>query len=47
MEVFFNDFSDEKIHMIDNETLDTICNNAEEHLREYKRSMFNNERKQL
>ena len=24
-----------------------ICNNAEEHLREYKRSMFNNERKQL
>lgn len=28
--------------MIDNETLDTICNNAEEHLREYKRSMFNN-----
>ena len=26
---------------------DKICNNAEEHLREYKRSMFNNERKQL
>ena len=42
VEVFFNAFSDEKIHMID-----TICNNAEEHLREYKRSMFNNERKQL
>lgn len=47
VEVFFNAFLDEKIHMIDNETLDTICNNAEEHLREYKRSMFNNERKQL
>ena len=31
VEVFFNAFSDEKIHMIDNETLDTICNNAEEH----------------
>ena len=26
---------------------DNICNNAEEHLSEYKRSMFNNERKQL
>lgn len=26
---------------------DKICNNSEEHLREYKRSMFNNERKQL
>ena len=26
---------------------DKICNNAEEHLREYKRSMLNNERKQL
>ena len=26
---------------------DKICNNAEEQLREYKRSMFNNERKQL
>ena len=26
---------------------DKICNNAEEHLREYKRSMFINERKQL
>ena len=26
---------------------DKICNNAEEHLREYKRSMFKNERKQL
>ena len=26
---------------------DKICNNEEEHLREYKRSMFNNERKQL
>ena len=36
VEVFFNAFSDEKIHMIDNETLDTICNNAEEHLSKYK-----------
>ena len=26
---------------------DKICNNAEEHLRVYKRSMFNNKRKQL
>ena len=47
VEVFFNAFSDEKIHMIDKETLDASCKHAEGHLREYKRSMFNNERKQL
>ena len=38
--------TEEEKHMCIN-VFDKICNNAEEHLREYKRSMFNNERKQL
>jgi ribosome recycling factor len=43
---FLSGLTEEERHMCI-KVFDKICNNAEEHLREYKRSMFNNERKQL